>query len=262
MQLEAQQRRRPSGLDEAARVDFVEYACTRDPRLRDRLVAANVGLAFRAARRFAGRGEEADDLRQVALMALVHAVEHFDPNRGLSFSTFATPTINGSLKRHLRDRTWAVRPPRSAQERYLVVCATIERLTAELRRDPTIAEIAADGGWSEREVREALVVRRCRRALHWRTPDDTVAPEPRSIDRDASTVEDRLVIDGLLASLGARDRTILEMRYLEGLGQAAIGRRIGVSQMHVSRLLSRSIERLRAEMPAGPAETRFSEHSP
>jgi RNA polymerase sigma-B factor len=226
--------------------DFAEYQRTRDRRLRDRLVAANVGLAYKGARRFAGRGEEPEDLRQVALIALVHAVERFDPSRGLAFATFATPTITGSLKRHFRDRAWAVRPPRPVQERFLHVSAAVDRLTGDLHRAPTLAEIADHGEWSEAHVREAFAAQRCRRVEHWGEPEEGGVLDPGTIDRDVSTVEDRIVIDDLLGPLGERERAIIKMRYLEDLGQAAIGQRVGVSQMQVSRLLSRSIEHLRA----------------
>ena len=144
------------GARKPACADFAEYQRTKDRRERDRLFEAHTHLAYTIARRFAGRGEDMDDLRQVALLALVQAIERFDPSRGLAFSTFATPTIAGSLKRHFRDKAWAIRPPRPVQERYLEMNAVLEGLTNELCRAPTVAEIATHGNWSKQQVSEAL----------------------------------------------------------------------------------------------------------
>jgi RNA polymerase sigma-B factor len=224
---------------------FAEYQRTRDRRVRDQLVAAHVGLAYATAQRFVGRGEELEDLRQVALIALVQAVERFDPSRGWSFATFATPTIAGTLKRHFRDRAWVIRPPRSVQERFLAVSRVVEQLTGDLRRGPTVAEIADCGGWSAEEVHEAFAARECRYAAHRRATDDDPTIEYGIVDRGLSTVEDREAIDHLLGRLGERERDVVRMRFFEGLDQKAIGRRMGVSQMYVCRLLNASIERLR-----------------
>jgi RNA polymerase sigma-B factor len=247
MQLEAERPLKSaikSGRPELA--DFAEYQRTRDRDLRNRLVEAHVGLAYKSARRFSGRGVELGDLRQVALIALVHAVEGFDPSRGFAFATFATPTIVGTLKRHLRDRTWAVRPPRSLQERFLDVSAVTERLTGDLHRAPTVTEIADEGAWSVHDVRAALEGQRCRFPLHWGVTEEDGVREPQVNDRNFSAVENRLVIDDLLEVLHERERAIVKMRYFEDLGQKEIGQRIGVTQMHVSRLLNRSLERLHA----------------
>ena len=135
---------------------FEEYQQTRDHALRDRIVADNVPLAYAAARRFVGRGAESEDLQQVALLALVEAVDRFDPSRGVSFSSFAMPTIDGTLKRYLRDRTWHVRPARALQERILTVSAATERLTNQLGRPPSIDEIAAEIGEAPGDVRKAI----------------------------------------------------------------------------------------------------------
>jgi RNA polymerase sigma-B factor len=226
--------------------DFVEYQRTGDRDLRDRLVDAHARLAYQGARRYSGRGVELEDLRQVALIALVRSVERFDPSRGFAFATFATPTINGSLKRYLRDRAWAIRPPRSVQERLFEISAVTERLTGDLHRAPTVREIADGGEWSVDDVRQALEGRRYRFTLHWEVTEGDGVLEPPTNDRNLSAVENRLFIDGLLDVLHERERAIVKMRYFEGLGQKEIGQRIGVSQMHVCRLLNRSLERLRA----------------
>jgi RNA polymerase sigma-B factor len=186
-----------------------------------------------------------EDLRQVALLALVQAIDRFDPSRGLAFSTFATPTIAGSLKRHFRDRTWAIRPPRPVQERYLEMNAVLEYLTSELCRVPTVEEIATHGNWSTHQVSEALAVRGHRRCEYWGDADQGDHSEPGVIDEHFSGVEDRHVVDGLLGDLGSREREIVKMRFVDGLAQSAIGKHLGVSQMQVSRLLATSLKTLR-----------------
>src|SRR5579859_8181524 len=144
---------KPSG---GTREKFVELANTRDPRLRDELVTAHLGLAHQLARRFANRGEAYDDLVQVASLAIVKSVDRFDPERGVEFSTFATRTVIGELKRHFRDKGWAVRAPRRIQELYLELGHAIGALSQELGRSPTVAELASHTGASEEAVLEAL----------------------------------------------------------------------------------------------------------
>lgn len=218
----------------------------RERHARDRLIETHVDLAYAVARRFAGRGEEMDYLRQVALLALVQAADRFDSSRGLAFSSFAMPTIVGSLKRHFRDRTWAIRPPRPLQERYLEVNAAIEILTGELRRVPTVGEIASYGKWSDQQVREALAERSHRYLEHWDAADPDGSREPGSIDDHFSRVEQRHVLDDLLGGLDARERAVVTMRYFEELGQSVIGTRIGASQIQVSRLVRTGLDNLRA----------------
>lgn len=229
-----------------SRESFLEYHRTRDPRLRDELVNRHLGLAYSAARGFCGRGEDLDDLRQVASMALIQAVERFDPERGWTFSTYATPTIVGTLKRHFRDRAWAVRPPRPIQERCLHVAEAIEHLTAQLRNTPTISDIAAHGGWTEDQVRETLGALQHRRHLSLDVHDDENGlPEPGGVDPDLLDVEPRAMVASLLDALDSRECEIVKMRVFDGLAQQEIGRRLGLSQTYVSRLLTRSMRRLR-----------------
>src|SRR5438105_9386043 len=135
---------------------FEEYARTRDQAIRDHLVATHLPLAEYLARRFSNRGEPLDDLIQVASLALLKAVERFDPDRGLEFSTFATPTIVGELKRHFRDKGWAVRVPRRVQELHLRMSSVVAQLAQELGRSPTINEVASRSDASEEEVLEAM----------------------------------------------------------------------------------------------------------
>ncbi len=225
---------------------FEEYKRTRDPKLRTHLVEGHLNIAYAVARRFIGRGEDLEDLKQVALLALVQAVDRFDPSFGVTFASFAIPTIMGSLKRHFRDRGWAVRPPRPVQERYLAIAGFMETLTQTLGRSPTIAEIAARGNWSDDEVHEALDAASIhRRHRSWHVDPDHTAREPAGVDPEFSRAENRRIVEELLGDLPARERAIIRMRFYEGLSQSTIGGRLGISQMQVSRLLACSMARLR-----------------
>ncbi len=233
---------------------FVEYRRTGDRRMRDELVEEHVGLAEYLARRFADRGESFDDLRQVALVGLLKAVERFEPDRGLRFSTFATPTIVGELKRHFRDRGWAVRVPRRVQELHLQLVKVVSTLSQELGRSPTPEEIAKRTGTRVEDVLEAMEAGGVYRLA---SLDAALANEERSsLDLSARLGEDDLEFDGverreelsaLLAHLPPRERRIVFLRFFEGLTQSEIATEIGISQMHVSRLLAKSLETLRAE---------------
>src|SRR5437016_9065036 len=181
---------------EELRQKFHEYGRTRDPVLRDRLVTAHMGLAEYLARRFTNRGEPLDDLLQVASLGLLKAVDRFDPGRGLEFSTYATPTIVGELKRHFRDKGWAVRVPRRVQELHLAMATVVATLTQDLGRSPTITEIAQQSGASEEEVLEAMEAGRAYRFV--------------SIDARAPTDDDD-DYGGLAARLGDDDPTMTEI---------------------------------------------------
>ncbi len=236
---------------------FLAYAETRDSGLRDQLVGAHLGLAEYLARRFANRGEPLDDLVQVASLGLIKAVDRFDPTRGVAFSTYATHTIVGELKRHFRDKGWAVRAPRRMQELYLSLGKVVASLGQELGRSPTIAELAAEVQVSEEEVLEALEAGQAYRSTSLDAPTGTEEGETlgaRLGGEDASLedAESRATLSPLLSQLGERERLILHMRFFEGLTQSEIANRLGISQMHVSRLLARSVSQLRtaAETPA------------
>ncbi len=237
--------------DEAAvQAKFAEYRRTRDRTLRNELVEEHMRLAEFLARRFSHRGEPLDDLRQVALVGLLKAVERFDPHRGLSFSSFATPTIAGELKRHFRDRGWAVRVPRRVQELHLQLDQTTATLSQELGRPPTPAEIAARAGVLEEDVLEGMEAGSLYRlaSLDGR-PDDSggagYAAQLGTDDRELASVENRLAVEKLLSMLPEREQSIVYLRFFEGLTQSEIAERVGISQMHVSRLLSKSLEMLR-----------------
>ena len=236
---------------------FVEYQRTGDRRLRDELVEAHLPLARFLARRFDHRGESADDLLQVALLGLLKAVDRFDPERGLQFSTFATPTILGELKRHFRDKGWAVRVPRRMQELHLQLANAVATLTQEWGRSPTPADVALRLGVSEEDVLEAMEAGGLYRltSLDGTAAGDDDGTDLTSLigddDPEFERVEQRSQLYGLLGTLPERERAIVYLRFFDGLTQSEIATRVGISQMHVSRLLARSVEHLRSQVLEG-----------
>jgi RNA polymerase sigma-B factor len=225
-----------------------EYHRSRDRDLRDRLVLHYQGFAAALAARFARHREPHDDLQQAALIGLLNALERYDPTRGVEFTTFAWQTMLGELKRHFRDRTWAVRVPRALQERYLDAVAVLDELTVELGRSPSMAQIAARMGLAPEEVVEALEVRGASRLASLDAPrgDDDDRTVPLADDSDAfEPVDERSELSPLLARLPRREREIIRLRFCEDLTQSQIAERLGISQMHVSRLLSQTLAQLR-----------------
>lgn len=242
---------------EELREQFIAFAHQREAPLRDELVAAHLGLAEYLARRFANRGEPLEDLVQVASLGLIKAVDRFDPERGVEFSTYATHTIVGELKRHFRDKGWAIRAPRRMQELYLQLGKVVGTLSQELGHSPTIAELAAEVEVSEEEVLEALEAGQAYRSASLDAPvgneeGETLGAHLGEEDVSLADVESRATLSPLLAQLPPRERLILHLRFFEGLTQSEIATRLNISQMHVSRLLARSVSELRtaAEAPA------------
>ena len=233
---------------------FEHYRQTRDRSTRNELIEAHRALAMHIARRYANRGEPLDDLVQVAFVGMLKAVERFDLDRGLEFSTFATATVDGELKRHFRDKTWSVRVPRRSQELHLRLTPAIGGLTQRLGRSPTIAEIAEELGISEDEVLEAMEVGGAYRSASLDAPGGEgrestgLASRLGSVDANFDLVEHRVVIERALEALPERERTILRLRFFEDLTQTEIAEQVGVSQMHVSRLLARSLADLRQQL--------------
>jgi len=226
---------------------FREYRRTGSTELRDRLTEEHVGFADYLARRFAHRGEPLDDLRQVAMVGLLKAIERFDPELGNTFTTFAAPTIVGELKRHFRDRTWAVRVPRQLQELSLEIERARTELGHELGRPPRLDEIAAFLDATEEEVLEGMDAASVYRLRSLDAPTDDEFGRSERVggeDAELTSADDRLMIRELIADLPEREREIVYLRYFEGLTQTEIAERVGISQMHVSRLLSRSLETL------------------
>lgn len=223
-----------------------------EPGLRDELVHRHRGLAEALARRFRGRGE-VEDLTQVALLALVKAVDRFDPGRGVPFPAFASTTIVGELKRHLRDTVWAVRVPRSLQEAGLEVGRAVETLTQQLGRSPTVPEVAELIDRSEDEVLEGLEVGTALEAASLDAPiggDDGPSREPATLDEGLELAEEWVDVADAIRALPERERRILHLRFFRGMSQSAIAAELGISQMHVSRLLARTLAQLRSEVEA------------
>ena len=205
---------------------------------RERVIVSHLPLARALAVRYRGRGEPLDDLVQVASLALVKAADRWEPERGLSFSTYAMPTILGELRHYFRDHTWDVRPPRRLQELSRVVGRAREELAGALGRDPTPAELAERLDIPAAEIEEALVASQARRLA---ALDEETACSP---DRGYSEAEARVAFQQLVAPLDEREREALRLRYEDDLHQHEIAARLGVSQVHVSRLLRASLEKL------------------
>jgi RNA polymerase sigma-B factor len=232
-----------------ARRLFLRYRDRRDPVDREAMVRRYLPLARQLAARYSGGNEPFDDLLQVASIALVRAIDRFDPGRGVAFSSYAVPTIRGELKRHYRDKTWAVRVPRTLQERAVAVLSERERLSTELGRSPTVRELAERQGIGEPALLDALRAGDAHDAMSLEAPNadddglalsDTVPYHERGYD----LADQRELVDRLLHTLCRRDREVMRLRFEEDLTQREIGLRIGVSQMHVSRILRDAIATL------------------
>jgi RNA polymerase sigma-B factor len=234
---------------------FVEYRRTGDRRLRNELVEQHRSAADYFVKRYGRRGVPDDDLRQVALLAIVAAVERFDPDVGVAFSTFASRTIEGEIKRYFRDRTWSVRPPRRAQELHLQLRRADEDLTHRLGRAPTLAELAREVDDTEDHVIEALEAGVARQATSTDQPLGAEADGGVIGDRvlgvgDAGydDVEQQIVVRQLLETLPDREREVIRLRFFENLTQPEIAARMGVSQSYLSRIIRRTLVDLRREL--------------
>jgi RNA polymerase sigma-B factor len=247
-------RRRDGSSDRAGedRALFARYHDRRDPVDRDMLVERFLPLARQLARRYARPDQPFDDLFQVACLGLVQAIDRFELGRQVAFSSFAVPTIVGEIKRYFRDRTWSVRVPRDLQDLTLRVDGAVTELSLDLQRQPTVTEIAARVGHDVEDVLEALEAAGAYRATSLEAPRstddngvDTLADTLGTEEHGFAVAEDRATLLHLMRSLTERERKVLCLRFLEDLTQAEIGERIGVSQMQVSRIIRRSLERLR-----------------
>ena len=219
---------------------------------RSDLVEQYDNLALRLARQFRTHRECRDDLEQVARIGLIHAADRFDPSLERPFTAFARATIVGELKRHLRDCSWTMRMPRSLHDCYLVVMRARDDLTQELGRSPRISELMVRTGLSEEQVLEATEVRY---PLSLDIPADSGASfEPTQDDSWTNRIEERALLASLVAPLTERQRQVIEMYFVEGLSQRRIGDRLGVSQMAVSRLLSKSLQQVRKQAEAPDPE--------
>jgi RNA polymerase sigma-B factor len=239
---------------------FVRYHRDGDARARDQLVERFLPLARQLARRYQRAGEPLDDLLQVASLGLIKAIDRFDPDREIAFSSYAVPTILGEIKRYFRDRTWAVRVPRDLQELTLKVDRAVGELADALRRQPSVGEIAAAVGAEEEDVLEALQAGGAYRAVSFDAPrtgsDEDVATLGDSVGIDEhgfQRAEERATLQQLMSTVTPREREVLRMRFEQDMTQAEIGAVIGVSQMQVSRVIRQAIARLRASAEAEPA---------
>ncbi len=221
-------------------------------RCREQLVEQYIGLVEFLARRFRNRGEPLEDLIQVGTIGLLKAIERFDLGREVEFSTYATPTIVGELKRHFRDKGWAVRVPRRLQELHLELTKVVSHLGQELGRSPTVAEIAKSAGTSEETVLEGLEIAQAYNFTSLDAPIDSKDSSSTSFadqlgedDDQIENLEYRASLAPEMAKLPERERTILFLRFYRGMTQSQIAERLGISQMHVSRLLNRTLVQLR-----------------
>lgn len=231
------------------------FARLPDQDARDELAALYQPLAEYLARRFYGRGEPLDDLIQVANIGLIKAIDRFDPQRGVKFSTYATATVVGELKRHFRDKGWALRVPRRLQEAGMSVGRAVTDLSQELGRAPTVGEIAVRTGLSDEEVLEAMETAQAYTAASLDAPTDdeggTEADRLGGEEEAFELLEGWTSVAPAIRELPPRERNILYLRFFRGLTQTQIAEELGISQMHVSRLLSRTLEELRRSV-GGP----------
>ncbi|WP_431971655.1 RNA polymerase sigma factor SigF [Nocardia sp. bgisy134] len=233
------------------RLSSAEQGTAEHAAVRAELIGRCIPLADHIARKFSGRGEPFDDLTQVARVGLVHAVDRFDISRGSNFLSFAVPTIMGEVRRYFRDNTWAMRVPRRVKETHLRIGSAIDTLSQTLGRSPTAKEIAAELDVDPDEVTQAVIAGNAYQpssidaaALGRDTEAsllDTLGEEESQFDR----VEEYVAIRPLLAGLPERERRILTMRFFESMTQTQIAKQMGISQMHVSRILAKTLARLR-----------------
>ncbi len=225
-----------------------------DQSERERLILDHMPLVKALARRYANRGEPLDDLVQVGTIGLIKAIDRFDPARGSSLASFAAPTILGEIRRHFRDRTWMVHVPRGVQDAHGVVNRAIDSLTSELGRSPSVREVAGESGLSEEEVLDAMAAGAAYQPLSLSRPsgagEDDDPIDVAVEDEGFEWAEGRAAIGNRLAELPERERTIIVLRFKEGLTQSQIAERVGISQMHVSRLLAKALGALRTSVGA------------
>ncbi len=234
---------------------LVRYHKENDRGARERVIQEQLPLVEFLARKFAGRGEPLDDLVQVGSMGLIKAVDRFDVDRNIEFSTYATPNILGEIKRYFRDKGWAMRVPRGLQELRQSARDAIREETVKTGRSPTVGELAEKLDADEESVAEALTLGRAYNTASLDAPinqDDSESDTIVDLQADENSpiegLEDRILLQRAMESLKGQQQTILKLRFNEGKTQTEIAGQIGVSQMHVSRLLRRALEDLRREL--------------
>lgn len=230
---------------------FRRYREGGDAEARDQLIVSHLNLVRFLASKFKNRGESLEDLVQVGTIGLIKAIDRFDPERGLEFTTYATPTIMGEIKRHFRDKGWSVRVPRRLQELSAKVNQATDELTNQLQRSPSVAEIAEHLGASVDEVLEAMESSSAYSSVPLEgggSSDDDEAPSVidhyATEDADLAASDDRIVLEDAIADFSPRERDVIRMRFVDGLTQVEIAERMGISQVQVSRLLRRTLRRI------------------
>jgi RNA polymerase sigma-B factor len=229
-----------------------------DLQAREKLIEQYMALVRSLARRYSYRGEQLEDLVQIGAIGLIKAIDRFDLDRGVELTTYATPNIIGEIKRHFRDKGWSVRVPRGLQELNVQLSRLVESQTVELGRSPTIPELAKAAGVEEEAVLEALESGRAYSSLSLSSGggggdgDDDLDPMESigTEEHEFEVSEDRAVLAPGFRVLDERERKILQLRFFDGLTQSQIAQQVGISQMHVSRLIRRSLEKIRDEIAA------------
>jgi RNA polymerase sigma-B factor len=233
------------------------YRSGRNEAARERLVELYMPLVHALARRYLNRGERFEDLVQVGSIGLIEAIDRFDPDRGDDFASFAVPTITGAIRHHLRDRAAVVRIPRRLVELRSTLRPQHDSLAHVLSRSPTASELARETGLPERDVAEAIATERARTPLTLSTGEDGQGRwDPAlMIDGTHASIDDRLMLIAGLRTLAKRERRIMHLHFFAGLSQAEIAQQLGLSQVHVSRLIRASLERMRAALGIGGPRT-------
>ena len=240
---------------ERTRELFRLYKEEGDEEAREQLIVSHLNLVRFIAAKFKNRGEPLDDLVQVGTIGLIKAIDRFEPSRGLEFTTFATPTIMGEIKRHFRDKGWSVRVPRRLQELSAKVNATTDELTRELQHAPSVAEVAARLNASVDEVLEAMESSSAYSSVSLEgtgqgAEDDTpsILDHYISEDDELAASDDRMLLDQLIGTFTPREQEIIRMRYDQGLTQVEIADKLGISQVQVSRMLRRALKQMQERM--------------
>lgn len=259
----------PQGSSRQAAAELLQRlrdpSCTDDEakRLRDELVEMHLPLVQHIAKRYAERGEPIEDITQAGTIGLLNAIDRFDPSQGVAFSSYAVPTIVGAIRRHFRDTTWSVKVPRRVQELRGRIDQAHDGLAQELGRSPTVSEIAARADVDPQDVLDSLELSHVRQTQSL-TPDDPdgtpLADRLGNADPALLAIEDDQTVTKLLSTLPERERTIVKMRFFQQASQSQIAEQLGISQMHVSRLLVKTLAQLRAELedsdsPQDPSPT-------
>lgn len=240
---------------ERTRELFHLYKDEGDEEAREQLIVSHLNLVRFLASKFKNRGEPVDDLMQVGTIGLIKAIDRFDPARGLEFTTFATPTIMGEIKRHFRDKGWSVRVPRRLQELSAKVNQTTDELTRELQRPPSVAEVAERLGSTVEEVLEAMESSSAYSSVPLEGTRSNASDDAPSIidhyateDGDLAASDDRMVIEDAISSFTPREQDVMRMRFEQGMTQVEIAERLGISQVQVSRLLRKVLKRVQERL--------------